>query len=167
MRLNRDMPFDDSFDDIGVVVGDVTRIIDEEVRAFQDLLDSVQDHKSLTFTHEDGRDVLLMEAEETDHSQAEPEDDKYQRLHRCREMISSRLLVMIEQRSIERMNELKDILYTLQEKLQKKNPQWIHPIQRSIQALDQSICLLTRNTQMVPCRPVPRMVHDEQMRASK
>lgn len=165
MSLYNDMPFDDSFGDIGFVVEDVTRVIDEEVKAFHNLLNSVHGRIALYSTDNDASNVLQDDRDKENYSRSTVgtfrtvghQDDKYQRLHRCREMISSRILVMVEQKSIERMKELRDILVTLLEKLERTNPQWIHPLHHSIDALDQSICLLTRNAKVTPYRSLQKI----------
>ena len=166
MSLYNDMPFGDLFGDIGFVVEDVTRVIDEEVKAFQNLLNSVHGRRVLRSTDNDASDILQNDLDKENYSRStvvrtsrteRHQDDKYQRLHQCREMISSRLLVMIEQKSIERMNELKDILVTLLEKLERTNPQWIHPLQHSIDALDQSIRLLTRSAEVSSYRSMQKI----------
>jgi hypothetical protein len=143
----------DSVEDIGVVVEDVTRVIDKEVMAFQNLWDSLYSHKALRLSIGEDSTAIHIENMQIKGNASilsneipnGTDGDRYQRLNRCRAMISSRILPIIEQRSIERLNELKDILLILMQKLQKRNALWVHPIKRSIEVLNQCICLMGKN----------------------
>ena len=137
---------------IGRLVKDLTHIVEDEVKAFQKLLDVLLDQQT-SLLEGDILSVSLSN-DEVERIVAktkvleEKRKGKSQDLSLCFDVeeapILSRLIPLVEQRYAERLKELKEVLKVLSKKIQNNKKQNTCFIEQTLRFVDQNLQLLTR-----------------------
>lgn len=137
-------------DEIGRLVQDLTSVVEQEVKAFQSLLDALLEQQasilrgdSLSVTRSNEEvDAIVAETKILERTRQGKSLDISRMLNADEEMTLSEMLPFVEQRYANRLSELKQVLLTLSRKIESTNQRNQYLLEHSLRFVDNCLRVL-------------------------
>ncbi len=141
---------DNNDDEIGRLVQDLTSVVEQEVKAFQLLLDALLEQQasilrgdSLSVTRSNNEvDAIVAETKILERTRQGKSQDISRFLNVEEELTLSEMLPHVEQRYADRLGELKLVLLTLSQKIQSTNQRNQYLLEHSLRFVDNCLRVL-------------------------
>lgn len=146
---------DNSNDEVERVLTDLTVVIEQEVRVFQSLLDTLLQQQAsilkgdtvLVSRSSDDVERIMAETRVLEKTRRNKSRDLSRRFRTDDELTLTQLIPLVEEKYAERLDELKDILHELSSKIQTTNKHNQRLLEHSMKFVDHCIRMLVENKQ--------------------
>ena len=144
---------DNSNDEVGRVLADLTVVIEQEVQAFQSLLDTLLMQQTsilkgdtvLVSRSSDDVERIMAQTRVLEKTRRDKSVDLSRRFHANDELTLTQIIPLVEEKYAERLGEMKDILHELSTKIRSTNKHNQRLLEHSLRFVDHCMRMLVEN----------------------